>query len=196
MVGECCWSTTGFRATRQGFILKRKKALMIHVVPRDSASNDHGEDGEVPGTAGSGRHSSGDGIVAGPGCQILIKRTAAERAAARAEKVSVQRCRQPLRSISTKQALENNQSVGLEDISVLLAAGSPATAARERKESAASRVLRPPQAATLLFLSSRAVAMPSRAQTPRAHLPPLPPPSPAWARFGHPGEADPVLLCG
>lgn len=75
----------------QGFILKRENALMMPVVPRDSASSSHSEDGEVPSTASSDRHSSS---VA---CQILIKRTAAERAADRTGKVSVQRGRQPPR---------------------------------------------------------------------------------------------------
>lgn len=78
----------------QGFILKGEKALMMPVVPRDSARRTHSEDGEVPSTASSDRHSSRDRSVA---CQILIKRTAAERGTARTGKVSVQRGRQPPR---------------------------------------------------------------------------------------------------
>lgn len=69
MAGERCWSTPGFRARQGGgFVLKGKKALMMHVVPRDSASSNRGEDGEVPGTARSDRHSSRNGSIAGPGC--------------------------------------------------------------------------------------------------------------------------------
>lgn len=191
MTGECCWSSTGFRAV-QGFILKGEKALMMLVVPRDSTSSSHSEDGEVPSPASGDRHSSTDGSIT---CQILIKRTAAERAAARTGKVSVQRGRQPLGSSSAEQALENNQSAGLEDISVLLTAGSPATTARERRESAVSRLLHPPQAAALLILSCQAVAVPCRAQASRAYPHPLPPPSPGRAWFGNLREADLVLLC-
>lgn len=110
MAGECCWSSTGFRAA-QGFILEGEKALMMLVVPRDSVSSSQSEDGEVPSTGSTDRHSSRDGSVA---CQILIKRTAAERATARTGKVSVQRGRRPLGSSSAEQALENNQSAGLE----------------------------------------------------------------------------------
>lgn len=68
MAGEYCWSTTGFRATWGGFVLKGKKALTMHVVPRDSASSNRCEHGEVPGTARSDRHSSRDGSVASTGC--------------------------------------------------------------------------------------------------------------------------------
>lgn len=67
---------------------------MMPVIPRDSTSSNHSEDGEVPSTASSDRHSSRGRSVA---CQILIKRTAAERAAARTGKVSAQRGRQPPR---------------------------------------------------------------------------------------------------
>lgn len=48
--------------------MKGKKALMMHMVPRDPASSYRGEDGEVPGTARSDRHSSRDGSIAGMGC--------------------------------------------------------------------------------------------------------------------------------
>lgn len=72
-----------------GIYSGRAKALMMPVVPRNSASSSHSEDGEVSRTASSDRHSSRD--------RILIKRPAAERATAHTAKVSVQRGRQPPR---------------------------------------------------------------------------------------------------
>lgn len=138
MAGEGCWSSTGFTAV-QGFILKGEKALMMPVVPRDSASSSHSEDGEVPSTASSDRHSSRDRSIA---CQILIKRTAEREPQLTLERCQCREAGSPLGSSSAEQALENNQSAGLEDISVLLTAGSPATTARQRRESA-SRLLHP-----------------------------------------------------
>lgn len=139
MAGEGCWSSAGFTVV-QGFILKGEKALMMPVVPRDSASSSHGEDGEVPSTASSDRHSSRDRSIA---CQILIKRTAEREPQLTLERCQCREAGSPLGSSSAEQALENNQSAGLEDISVLLTAGSPATTARQRRESAASRLLHP-----------------------------------------------------
>lgn len=48
--------------------MKGKKALMMHVVPKDPASSSCSEDGEVPGTDRSDRHSSRDESIAGTGC--------------------------------------------------------------------------------------------------------------------------------
>lgn len=62
------------------------------VVPRDSASSSHSEDGEVPSTASSDRHSSS------VTCQILIKRTAAESHGSHWKGVSAERQAAPSRA--------------------------------------------------------------------------------------------------
>lgn len=48
--------------------MKGRKALMMHMVPRDCASSNRSEDREVPSAARSDRRCSRDGKIAGPGC--------------------------------------------------------------------------------------------------------------------------------